>query len=254
MKLRILVYTNGEGIPVRVIREETVYQLTFLPRMFPVNCYLVEEEEELTLVDAALSYSSGGILQAAGEIGKPITRILLTHGHDDHVGALDALKEALPDVPVHVSLRDDRLLAGNRSLDPGEPDTPIRGGVPKRLKTRGEVLLREGDRIGSLLAVATPGHTPGSMSFLDTRNHALIAGDAFQTRGGVAVSGQLRPWFPFPALATWNQRIALESARKLREYRPSLLAVGHGVMLTQPGAAIDQAIAEAEGRLEDTSS
>lgn len=39
---------------MRVLREQTLYQLTFLPRMFPINSYLVEEEEELTLVDAAL--------------------------------------------------------------------------------------------------------------------------------------------------------------------------------------------------------
>lgn len=231
---------------MRIIREKTVYQLTFLPRFFPVNCYFVEEDDGLTLVDAALFYSSKGILHAADKIGKPITRILLTHAHEDHVGALDAIKETLPDVPVYISVRDARLLAGDRSLDPNEPNTPIRGGVPKKLKTRADVLLQEGTRIGSLLAVAAPGHTPGSMAFLDTRNNALLAGDAFQTRGGMAVSGQLRLRFPFPAVATWNKQTALESARKLREYRPSLLAVGHGRMLQQPMSLIERAIAEAE--------
>lgn len=93
---------------MRILREQFLTQLTFLPRMFPVNCYLVEEEKELTLVDAALPYSMRGILQAAKEMGKPITRILLTHAHNDHVGALDALKAELPDVPVHISHRDAR--------------------------------------------------------------------------------------------------------------------------------------------------
>lgn len=220
--------------------------MTFLPRIFPVSCYLVEEEDGLTLIDAALPYSWKGILQAAGRIGKPITRVALTHAHGDHVGALDALKEVLPNLSVHISSRDARLMAGDCSLDPGEPDTPIRGSVPKRLKTRAEVLLQEGDRIGSLLALAAPGHTPGSMAFLDRRNNALIAGDAFQTWGGMAVSGQLRPFFPFPAMATWNKRVALESARQLRGSHPTLLAVGHGEMVRQPGAAIDRAIADAE--------
>lgn len=77
---------------MRFIRKNTVYQLTFLPRFFPVNCYLIEEDEELTLIDAALPYSAKGILKAAEDLGKPITRILLTHAHEDHVGALDALK------------------------------------------------------------------------------------------------------------------------------------------------------------------
>jgi glyoxylase-like metal-dependent hydrolase (beta-lactamase superfamily II) len=231
---------------MRVVREKEIYQLIFLPRFFPVNCYLVEEEGELTLIDAALPYSSKGILQAADRIGKPITRIILTHAHDDHVGSLDALKQTLIDVPVYISSRDARILDGDRTLDPGEPPTPIRGGVPKKLKTRADVLLKEGDQIGSLLAVSAPGHTPGSMAFLDTRTNALIAGDAFQTRGGMAVAGKLRPLFPFPAFGTWNKEVSLESARKLQEYHPSLLAVGHGRMLTEPGTAIRRAIAEAE--------
>jgi glyoxylase-like metal-dependent hydrolase (beta-lactamase superfamily II) len=234
---------------MRMIRENTVYQLTFMPRLFPVNCYLVEEEDGLTLIDAALPYSVKGILQAARKIGKPITRIVLTHAHSDHVGALDAFKQVIPDVPVHISKRDARLMAGDRSLDPGEPDTPIRGGVPTNLKTRADILLQDGDRVGSLVALSAPGHTPGSMAFLDTRNGSLIAGDAFQTRGGIAVSGQIRPWFPFPAWATWNQEKALESARKLRECNPTLLAVGHGEWLKQPGTAIDRAITDAERNL-----
>ncbi|TCS96614.1 MBL fold metallo-hydrolase [Hazenella coriacea] len=235
---------------MRIIREKTVYQLTFLPRFFPVNCYLVEEESNLTLIDAALPYSSTGILRAANEIGKPITRILLTHAHEDHVGALDALKQELPEVPVYISRRDARLMEGDLTLDVNETDTPIRGGVPKKLKTRADVLLQDGDQVGSLLVVATPGHTPGSMSFLDTRNKALIAGDAFQTRGGIAVSGQIRPWFPFPAFGTWDKKTSLESACKLYELQPSLLAVGHGSMLTQPEVEMKLAIDKAKQNLE----
>ncbi|MGO0059870.1 MBL fold metallo-hydrolase [Brevibacillus fluminis] len=236
---------------MRMIREQSVYQVTFLPRFFPVNCYLVEEDDDLTLIDAALPYSAAAILQAAEQIGKPIARIVLTHAHGDHIGALDALKQALPHVPVLISSRDSRLLAGDRTLDPGEPNTPIRGGVPKpdTIKTRPDVLLADGDRVGSLLAVATPGHTPGSMAFLDTRNRVLIAGDAFQLRGGIAVSGKLQPFFPFPAMATWNKQAALDSAKKLYDLQPSVLAVGHGEMLRQPMVQIAKAVQTAEQKL-----
>ncbi|WP_374709378.1 MBL fold metallo-hydrolase [Desmospora profundinema] len=44
------------------------------------------------------------------QIGKPITRIVLTHVHHDHIGALDALKQAILDVSVHISSREARLL------------------------------------------------------------------------------------------------------------------------------------------------
>lgn len=233
---------------MRMIHEKTVWQLTWMPRIFPVNAYLIEEEDGLTLIDAALPYSAKGILQVAGRIGKPIVRMVLTHAHSDHIGAVKLLKQELPAVKLHISERDSRLLAGDRSLDAHEPSTAIQGGVPKpgQIDVEPDILLRDGDRVGSLLAIATPGHTPGSMSFLDTRNDALIAGDAMQTRGGVAVSGQLKLWFPFPAMATWNKGEALASARKLQALKPSLLAVGHGRMLIDPLQEMDRAIGEAE--------
>ncbi|WP_169083698.1 MBL fold metallo-hydrolase [Paenibacillus sp. PL91] len=234
---------------MRMTREKTVVQLTYLPNVFPVNCYLVEEEDGITLVDAALPNNVKAILQAAEQLGKPINRIVLTHAHEDHIGSLDGLKERLPAAQVFISKRDAKLLEGDRSLEEGEPSAPIRGGVPKKVRTKPDVLLQDGDRVGSLLAVAAPGHTPGSMAFLDTRNDILIVGDAFQTRAGVAVSGQLKLLFPFPAMATWDKRTSLETARRLRDLKPSLLAAGHGNMVLQPQQLIEKAIQAAERSL-----
>jgi glyoxylase-like metal-dependent hydrolase (beta-lactamase superfamily II) len=166
---------------------------------------------------------------------------VLTHAHIDHVGSLDALHAALPDAQVAISKRDARFLSGDKSLDPSEPQVPLRGGYPV-CTTKPELLLHEGDRIGPLEVIATPGHTPGHLSLLDTRDRAVIAGDAFQTLGGVAVSGTFKLLFPLPALATWHKGLALQSARKLLELQPSALAVGHGRVLSQPQAAMEHAI------------
>jgi glyoxylase-like metal-dependent hydrolase (beta-lactamase superfamily II) len=234
---------------MRLIKKGFLYQVTFMANLFPVNCYLVEEEDGLTLIDAALSFGYKGIVKAAETIGKPITKIVLTHAHEDHVGALDLLKEKLPDVPVYISVRDNRLMNGDRSLDQNEEQTPIKGGVPKKLKTRATVLLKDGDQIGSLTAIESPGHTPGSMSFLDNRTKALMAGDAFQTRGGMAVAGDIKPLFPFPAFGTWSKITALKSAKKLAELEPSLLAVGHGEMIENPVEAMIQAIHHLEKKV-----
>ncbi|CAH0257209.1 putative metallo-hydrolase YflN [Peribacillus sp. Bi96] len=228
----------------------TLFQLSFMPRVFPVNCYFVEEENSLTLIDAALPYSTKSIMDAARAVGKPITRLIVTHAHDDHVGALDGLKALIPDLQVSISVRDALLLAGNSTPLQNEANSPIRGVVPKKIKTQPDLLLKEGDHIGSLEVISSPGHTPGSISLLDTRNHSLIVGDALQTRGGTAVSGMIKPLFPFPAFGTWNKLIALESAKKLRSYKPRLLAVGHGKMLEHPGDSIDRAIVEAELKLQ----
>ena len=66
---------------------------------------------------------------------------------------------------------------------------------------------------------------------------------------GVAVSGTLRPLFPFPALATWNRPAALASARRLRALNPTRLAVGHGEVLEAPAPAMEAAIARAASEL-----
>ncbi|MCI3921627.1 MBL fold metallo-hydrolase [Paenibacillus sp. TRM 82003] len=213
---------------MRTRQYEGIRQLTLMPALFPVNVYLIEEEDSVTLVDAAIAFGAERIVEAIRLTGKPLANIALTHAHDDHVGALDRLKEAFPQATVSISARDARLMAHDRGLEPGEAEAPIKGGVPKGLRARPDRLLREGDRMGSLTAVAAPGHTPGMMAFLDERTGALIAGDAFQTRGRLAVCGDAVWSFPFPAFATWHAPTAVATAEKLLRLKPSLLAVGHG--------------------------
>ncbi len=223
-------------------------QLTRLPHVFPVNCYLVREDDGLTLIDAAIPGSTGAILAVAQKMGAPIVRIALTHAHADHVGSLDALRAALPHAEVLVPAREARFLAGGRSLDDDERQGKLRGGW-QTCKTRPTRLLHPGDRVGSLEVIAAPGHTPGHVAYLDVRNAALIAGDAFQTRGGVAVSGIMRPLFPFPAWATWHAPTALASAQALHARQPRLLAIGHGPVLKDPLPAMAASIAVAARQL-----
>jgi glyoxylase-like metal-dependent hydrolase (beta-lactamase superfamily II) len=221
--------------------------LVRLTRLGAVNAYFVVEEDGLTLVDTMLPKSQDGILAAARDLGLPIARIAVTHAHGDHVGSVDALAAALPNATVAVSARDARFLAGDKSLDPGEPQSKLRGGYPK-LETRPSVLLAPGDRVGSLEVVAAPGHTPGQVAFLDTRDRTLIAGDAYSTLGGVETSAKVNWRFPLPALATWDKPTAVRTARELRALDPARLAVGHGNVVEAPAAAMDAAIARAEGR------
>jgi glyoxylase-like metal-dependent hydrolase (beta-lactamase superfamily II) len=221
-------------------------RLIRLSRLGAVNAFLVVEDDGLTLVDTMLSRSQDGILAAARELGRPIVRIVLTHAHGDHVGSLDALAAALPEAEVSISARDARFLGGDRTLDPGEPQSKLRGSYPTT-STRPGRELSPGDRVGSLEVVAAPGHTPGHVALLDTRDRTLIAGDAYSTLGGVATSAKANPRFPLPAMATWDRPTALRSARELRTLDPARLAVGHGSVVDAPAAAMDAAIAKAEG-------
>jgi glyoxylase-like metal-dependent hydrolase (beta-lactamase superfamily II) len=210
-----------------------------------VNAWLVDEDDGLTLIDTTLGPGAAkAILAAAGRQGRPIVRIALTHAHQDHVGGLDALVAELPGVEVLIGTRDARLLAKDKTPDPGEPaDAKLRGGY-SGTKTRPTRTLEPGDRVGSLEVYAAPGHTPGQIAFLDTRDRTLIAGDAYSTLGGVATSAKPNPRFPLPAFSTWHRPTALETAKALRALDPARLAVGHGRTIENPGVAMDAAIAK----------
>jgi glyoxylase-like metal-dependent hydrolase (beta-lactamase superfamily II) len=210
-----------------------------------VNIFLVEEEDGVTVIDTALPKSTKRILSAAGLTGKPVTRIVLTHVHDDHVGSLDELHEALPDAEIFMTERDARILAGDKSLDKNEPQDKLRGGL-KGQKTKPTQFVEDGDTIGSLEVIFTPGHTPGHIALLDSRDGTLFCGDVFSTLGGMATTARVNPLFPLPAMATWHPPTVIESAKLLADLSADRLAPGHGRVVENPTKDMRLVIDKAE--------
>jgi glyoxylase-like metal-dependent hydrolase (beta-lactamase superfamily II) len=208
-----------------------------------VNCYLVREDDGFTLIDTTMSPGAEPIVAHAASLGLPIRRILLTHAHIDHVGGIDAVAGRLQSVEIWMGARETRLYHQAQrglkpkqfELEPGEPDTPVKGGFPP-MKASVTHQLQDGDSIGSLRAVFTPGHTPGHMAFLDTRDGTVFAGDCLVAFGALRVPGDAMAWTGLGMVgnwATWHKLTALESALRLSMFNPERIACGHGDPVTQ---------------------
>lgn len=218
---------------------ENLIQLT---RLGAVNAFLVREDDGFTLVDTMFRGSGERLLEAASSAGAPIVRLVVTHAHDDHVGSLVALAKALPEAEVIAPKRDAKLMRGDKSGEPGEPDGKLLGAY-KPLDVVIDRELIEGDRVGSLEVIDAPGHSPGQVAFLDTRDGALIAGDAYTNLFGAVATTAGPDWhFPLPGFVTWHRPTALESAINLRDLKPSMLVVGHGKPAKDPVPAMSRAI------------
>jgi len=213
-----------------------------LTRFGFMNCYLVREDDGYTLIDANLKGSEDAILKAAA--GTPIRRILLTHPHVDHVGSVDALAAKIPGLILGASERTIPMLQTppDLSLRPGEVGD-IRGSSPG-IHTPVSLIIAEGDRIGSLLAISTPGHIHGHLAFLDQRDGTLYAGDELANLSGLCITGFAPWWFPLKAFSSRAQ--AKETAIKLLQYPIHRFAPGHGAVAEGGKPALEQAIANAK--------
>ncbi|HUO73856.1 MAG TPA: MBL fold metallo-hydrolase [Solirubrobacteraceae bacterium] len=211
-------------------------------RLHFVNAYLVREDDGFTLIDTTLGGAADGLIAAAQAAGGAIRRIAITHAHNDHIGSVPALTQRLGDsAQLLIPELDSRILAGEHVVEGKLP-----GAWPKSFPALAHERISAGDRVGSLEVVASPGHTPGHVAFLDTRDRSLIAGDVYTAYGSLAVSNHFYWRFPLAAPATWDKAKDLESARALRALEPAVLVVGHGPALPNPSAAMDGAIARSQ--------
>jgi len=140
---------------------------------FQVNCYLYWDEETRDGVVIDPGSDAESILPALEQSGMTVRAILLTHGHCDHIAAVDDIKKHF-DVPLYIGDGDQELLS-----NPSENVSEMLGHpivVPEP-----DVLVKDEQmiKLGSVMfrVLATPGHTPGGVCYLDEAENVLFCGD-----------------------------------------------------------------------------
>lgn len=220
-----------------------------------VNVYLIREDP-VTLIDvgpktpeAAEALRRG--LGANGVQFADIQRIVLTHAHEDHCGLAKQVRDEAKNAEIHLHRWEAGHLTGRLSQE-SHQRLLLRSGVPEVVFSEMRSLydeislltdsladselkpLNDGEELefasGTIRVLHTPGHTPGSCSFVREANRTVICGDCVLKRitpNPILSPDPVDPDRRFRSLAEY-----LVSLARLRELRPTLAYGGHGEPVT----------------------
>ncbi|WP_426450950.1 MBL fold metallo-hydrolase [Staphylococcus xylosus] len=142
------------------------------------NVYFIENDTSVILVDPA--NDSDLIIKKLNQINKKLVAVLLTHGHFDHIGALDDIIEKY-DVPMFMHKSEFDFLT-NVTKNGSEKFKQY--GLPNVISNAKPQPLEEGDANVEgfhFNVLHTPGHSPGSLTFVF--NEFAVVGDTLFKQG-----------------------------------------------------------------------
>lgn len=138
-----------------------------------VNCYLYWDDQSSDAVIIDPGDEDDRIVDAVAGAGCTPRAILLTHGHLDHIGAVEPLKKRY-DIPILVGRGEEDLLSDPAKNGSAAYGMPLTAPPPDKLVSDDDLVV-----FGSLSVrvLATPGHSPAGVCYLDESNGWLFCGD-----------------------------------------------------------------------------
>lgn len=206
-----------------------------------VRAFILDDGQGVTIVDTLMAADAHLILDELARIGRgpaDVKHLIQTHAHRSHLGGLARLKE-LSGAPVYAHEWEADIISADRVAQPvaSRPYSPLRTwplqlglnfNVSKHPPVKVDHFIHEGDRVGPLTVIHTPGHSPGHLAFHWPERNLLIAGDAVCTWPRFYLG-----WRGF----LLNVQQHKMSVRRLAELDTDILCAGHGEPLPSGGAA-----------------
>jgi glyoxylase-like metal-dependent hydrolase (beta-lactamase superfamily II) len=209
-----------------------------------INPVLIRDNDASILVDAGYPGQAPLLRDAIVQAGVPfnaLTKIVITHHDFDHIGSLAALRSELPagaEILAHagevpyirgelppVKQTPERLAQRQAQFDalPDEIKPRLKCFLAPIEPANVDRTLADGEELpfaGGIVAIHTPGHSPGHLCLYHKDSRSLITGDALNVVDGVLIG-------PNP-LYTPDLPTALDSLKKLAAYDIENVLCYHG--------------------------
>jgi glyoxylase-like metal-dependent hydrolase (beta-lactamase superfamily II) len=218
---------------MKLIGDEVYYLGEFgKPDTLSIYMIIHEDNKRGIIVDSAPSNFVKEIIDICKVSKIEISEVLLTHIHPDHAGGIWLITKYYPNAKVYVSSRGARHIIDPSKLVPSAKEAlgeiyyiwgdikPVKEKNVVNLDVKDYEVIELGER--KIKVIATIGHAPHHLSYLDLKSRILFTGDALGT-----YYKDCNVIIPASAMPSYRHELAIEDIERLKKEGPKCLAIPH---------------------------